>query len=106
LREVFDEYEIECVINLAKSRGTGSTDEDYVARRFVLVSTVYGLFIVESFSRNAVDFGLPLLNNARCAKLFVESLALKIPQGGLKRYVEGNIPSEVKSWREFVGSRA
>lgn len=33
LREVFDEYDIECVINLAKARGTSATDEDYVARR-------------------------------------------------------------------------
>ena len=58
------------------------------------------------FSRNAVDFGLPLLNNARCAQLFVESLAKKIPQGGLRKYTEGRIPSEVRSWREFVGKRA
>lgn len=33
LREVFDEYDIQCVINLAKTRGTDFTDEDYVARR-------------------------------------------------------------------------
>ena len=33
LREVFDEYDIECVINLAKARGKDATDEDYVARR-------------------------------------------------------------------------
>ena len=33
LREVFDEYDIECVINLAKARGKDMTDEDYVARR-------------------------------------------------------------------------
>ncbi|KAF8891768.1 carbamoyl-phosphate synthase [Infundibulicybe gibba] len=88
LREVFDEYEIQCVINLAKSRGLDFLDEDYVARR------------------NAVDFGLPLLNNARTAHLFVESLARKIPQGGLRGYSEGRIPSEVRSWREFVGKRA
>ncbi|KAF7298070.1 Carbamoyl-phosphate synthase [Mycena chlorophos] len=77
LREVFDEYDISCVINLAKTRGTSFTDEDYVARR------------------NAVDFGLPLLNNARTADLFVESLARKIPQGGLRKYTEGRIPSEL-----------
>ncbi|KII95699.1 hypothetical protein PLICRDRAFT_150562 [Plicaturopsis crispa FD-325 SS-3] len=88
LREVFDEHDIQCVFNLAKSRGTGFTDEDYVARR------------------NAVDFGLPLLNNARTAQLFVESLAKKIPEGGLRNYTEGRIPSEVRSWREFVGVRA
>ncbi|KAF9268706.1 carbamoyl-phosphate synthase [Marasmius fiardii PR-910] len=88
LREVFDEYNIQCVINLANSRATSFADEDYVARR------------------NAVDFGLPLLNNPRNAQLFVESLAKKIPQGGLKGYNEGRIPSEVRSWREFVGRRA
>lgn len=33
LREVFDEYDIQCVINLSKSRGLTFTDEDYVARR-------------------------------------------------------------------------
>ncbi len=56
--------------------------------------------------RNAVDFGLPLLNNARCAQLFVEALAKKIPEGGLREYTEDRIPSEVKSWREWVGYRA
>jgi carbamoyl-phosphate synthase large subunit len=76
------------VINIAKSRGLDFLDEDYVARR------------------NAVDFGLPLLNNARTAQLFVESLAKKIPQGGLRRYTEGRVPPEVRSWREFVGKRA
>ena len=88
LREVFDEYDIQCVINLSKTRGKGFTDEDYVARR------------------NAVDFGLPLLNNARCAKLWVEALQKKIPQGGLRKYEEGKIPSEVRSWREFIGRKA
>lgn len=33
LREVFDEFEIQCVINIARSRGQTFTDEDYVARR-------------------------------------------------------------------------
>jgi carbamoyl-phosphate synthase large subunit len=33
LREVFDEFDIECVINLAKARGKDAGDEDYVARR-------------------------------------------------------------------------
>ncbi|CAE6451277.1 unnamed protein product, partial [Rhizoctonia solani] len=88
LREVFDEYNIQCVVNLAKARGRDAVDEDYVARR------------------NAVDFGLPLLNNARCAQLFVEALAKKIPEGALRPYYEGRIPSEVKSWREFVGHAA
>jgi len=88
LREVFDDYEIQCVINLSKARGKDAVDPDYVARR------------------NAVDFGLPLINNARCALLFVESMQTKYRQGYFPgRYVEGRIPSEVRSWREFVGSR-
>jgi len=33
LREVFDEYNIQSVFNLAKARGSSATDEDYVARR-------------------------------------------------------------------------
>jgi carbamoyl-phosphate synthase large subunit len=35
LREVFDEFDIQCVINLARNRGKSMTDEDYVARRCV-----------------------------------------------------------------------
>ncbi|KAF8141232.1 hypothetical protein EV363DRAFT_1151488 [Boletus edulis] len=78
------------IINLAQGRGKGREDEDYVARR------------------NAVDFGLPLLNNAKCAALRVEALRRKIgPDGrGLMGYQEWNVPSEVKSWREFVGRKA
>ena len=36
LREVFDEYEIMCVVNLSRSRAESSVDENYVARRYVL----------------------------------------------------------------------
>ncbi|KAF9228415.1 carbamoyl-phosphate synthase [Gyrodon lividus] len=89
LREVFDEYEIQCVVNLASGRGRGKEDEDYVARR------------------NAVDFGLPLLNDAKCAVLWVEALKRKMTgRDGLRGYEEGKVPSEVRSWREFVGRRA
>jgi carbamoyl-phosphate synthase large subunit len=35
LRMVFDEFNIQCVVNLAKSRGRDLLDEDYVARRCV-----------------------------------------------------------------------
>lgn len=35
LREVFDEHNIQTVINLASARGVDFTDEDYVARRCV-----------------------------------------------------------------------
>ncbi|TIB09043.1 hypothetical protein E3P77_02783 [Wallemia ichthyophaga] len=84
LREVFDDHEIQFVVNLSKSRGKDTVDEDYVARR------------------NCVDFGLPLFNNAKLAELFVDALEKKMPVGGLEGYREGKIPSEVKSWKEFV----
>lgn len=87
LREVFDEYEIQFVINLSKTRGHNTVDEDYVARR------------------NAVDFGLPLINEPRTAQLFVETLEQRMPQGCLNSYMEGHIPSEVRSWREFVSQK-
>jgi carbamoyl-phosphate synthase large subunit len=104
LREVFDEFDIQCVINLARSRGKDANDEDYVARRLVPLVWAFKTSLT-SEDRNAVDFGLPLLNNPRTAQLFVESLERKMTQGGLRKYSEGRIPSEVKSWREFVGSR-
>jgi len=56
--------------------------------------------------RNAVDFGYPLLNNAQCAQLFVRALEQKVPKGGLRGYREGRIPSEVRSWSEFLGYKA
>lgn len=34
LREVFDDYDIQLVFNLAKSKGVDALDEDYVARRY------------------------------------------------------------------------
>lgn len=106
LREVFDEFDIQCVINLARNRGKSVTDEDYVARRCVHSYPCWFVLALMMVSlRNAVDFGLPLLNNARTAQLFVDSLAKKIPQGGLRKYSEGRIPTEVKSWREFIGFR-
>lgn len=33
LREVFDDYDIQLVVNLARSRAQDATNEDYVARR-------------------------------------------------------------------------
>ncbi|KAM0748799.1 spermidine synthase [Meredithblackwellia eburnea MCA 4105] len=87
LREVFDEYDIQCVINLAKSRGRDQVDEDYVARR------------------NAVDFGLPLIGNPALAQLFVEAFAKKALSGQLKGYHEGRIPKSVKPWSHWIGGR-
>ncbi|WFD05305.1 carbamoyl-phosphate synthase (glutamine-hydrolyzing) [Malassezia vespertilionis] len=84
LREVFDEYEIQFVVNLANKRAENTLDEDYVARR------------------NAVDFGLPLFNEPKTALLFAETLEKRMPYGALLPYEEDNIPSEVHSWSSYV----
>jgi carbamoyl-phosphate synthase large subunit len=47
LREVFQKYNIDAVINLASERGKTQLDEDYVMRR------------------NSVDFNVPLVNDAK-----------------------------------------
>jgi carbamoyl-phosphate synthase large subunit len=44
LREVFDKFDIQCVIDLARCRGTSVTDEDYVAQRCVHSSAAGSFF--------------------------------------------------------------
>lgn len=85
---MFDNYDIQQVINLAKARGRDMVDPDYVARR------------------NAVDFGLPLVTNPLLAELWVRAYAYKLHKGELEGYVEGRVPTEVKPWSEFIGSHA
>ncbi|KAK8866132.1 carbamoyl-phosphate synthase arginine-specific large chain [Kwoniella newhampshirensis] len=84
LREVLEDNEISCVINVSRSRAATTADADYASRRA------------------AVDFGIPLINNAKLAVLFTETLQKKFHQSPLP-YVEGFNPPEVKSWRDFVG---
>lgn len=82
LHEVFENHDIQIVINLARGRAPSTVDEDYVARR------------------NAVDFGINLINNPLLAELYVKALGRKLKKGELSGYVEGRIPSEVKPWSE------
>ncbi|OCF54288.1 carbamoyl-phosphate synthase arginine-specific large chain [Kwoniella mangroviensis CBS 10435] len=84
LREVLEENEISTVIDIARSRAASTSEAEYAARRA------------------AVDFGIPLINNAKLAVLLTETLQKKFHQSPLP-YVEGTNPPEVKSWREFVG---
>lgn len=89
---------------MVNTRLTSENSEDYVARR------------------NASDFGIAMINNAQCAKLFgmsvfieilpeltdfwhsVEAMARKIPEGGLEKYSPTRpIPTEVKAWSQWVG---
>ncbi|KXT14047.1 hypothetical protein AC579_10525 [Pseudocercospora musae] len=80
LREVYQKYDIKGCFNLAKSRASSYTDEDYVMRR------------------NTVDFGLPLFMEPRTAVLFAQCMSEKLPKP------EG-IPSEVRRWSDFIGGK-
>ncbi|KAF2771950.1 carbamoyl-phosphate synthase large subunit [Teratosphaeria nubilosa] len=81
LREVFQKYDIRGVFNLAKRRASSLVDEDYVMRR------------------NAVDFGVPLFMEPRTAVLFAQCMSEKLPKK------EGEIPSEVRRWSDFIGGK-
>ncbi|KAI4288271.1 MAG: hypothetical protein L6R35_002462 [Caloplaca aegaea] len=78
LREKFQKYDIRGVFNLASQRAKTLLDEDYVMRR------------------NAVDFGVPLFMEPKTAVLFAQCMSVKLPRP------EG-IPSEVRSWSNFIG---
>ncbi|KAJ5974283.1 hypothetical protein N7481_011493 [Penicillium waksmanii] len=80
LREVFEKYDIRGCFNLAKTRGKTQLDEDYVMRR------------------NAVDFSVPLFMEPKTAQLFAQCMNEKLPR-------QEGIPSEVRSWSEFVGGK-
>ncbi|RKP34416.1 hypothetical protein BJ085DRAFT_39174 [Dimargaris cristalligena] len=85
---------IDMVINLAKTRPNSTTDANYLMRR------------------NAVDFGIPLVNDAQCARLFAESLAqYKQERKALAELkakatdataAHAVIPAEVRGWDEYV----
>ncbi|KAI1946491.1 carbamoyl-phosphate synthase (glutamine-hydrolyzing) cpa2 [Ophidiomyces ophidiicola] len=80
LREVFQKYDIRGVFNIAKERGKTLLDEDYVMRR------------------NAVDFGVPLFMEPKTALLIAQCMNEKLPR-------KEGIPSEVRSWSHFVGTK-
>lgn len=82
LREVFQKYNIDAVVNLASARGRDVLDEDYVQRR------------------NCVDFNIPLFNDPKCAVLFCQALEAKLPT-----LSQGGIPAEVRRWSDFVGGK-
>ncbi|KAG9296443.1 hypothetical protein G9A89_015035 [Geosiphon pyriformis] len=85
LLKVFKSNNIDFVFNLSQLRAQTINDENYIARR------------------SAVDFGIPLINDGKCALLFVESLKRKREE--FSKLPENEIPPEVKSWAEFIGGR-
>ncbi|KAF4121367.1 carbamoyl-phosphate synthase large subunit [Geosmithia morbida] len=80
LREVFEKYDIRGVFNLAQERAATTLDVDYVMRR------------------NAVDFGVPLFMEPNTAILFAQCMSEKLPR-------PQGIPSEVRTWADFIGGK-
>ncbi|KAI8051313.1 hypothetical protein BDF22DRAFT_693127 [Syncephalis plumigaleata] len=81
LQKELKAHQIDFCINLARDRPTTTADPNYGMRRA------------------AVDFGIPLVNDAKCARLFVDALAKKHASNETSKQ---GIPSEVRSWSDFV----
>ncbi|KAI9136619.1 large subunit of carbamoyl-phosphate synthase [Paraphysoderma sedebokerense] len=75
---------IQFVINLSVERPLSTTDENYIMRR------------------TAVDLGVPVLTDAKCAVLFAEALVKRTKVLAEMKGKNETIPPEVKSWKEFV----
>jgi carbamoyl-phosphate synthase large subunit len=94
LREIFDEFDLQLVVNLAKLRGRDTVDTDYIARRN---GVDFGLvMIVRPLRRCPLGIGVMTMfaqNNARCAQLFVEAMA-KRPLASFGGYHEGRAGPE------------
>lgn len=88
LREVYAQYDIKCVFNLAKARAETLEDEDYIMRR------------------NAIDFAIPLFNEPKTSILFSQCLKEKLPEKIANAKSEKVIiPNEVHRWSEFIGGK-
>jgi carbamoyl-phosphate synthase large subunit len=102
LREVFEKYDIRGCFNLAKTRGKTQLDEDYVMRRNAVDFSV-PLFMEPKVSsctpyiRALVPFILTFFS-PQTAQLFAQCMNEKLPR-------QEGIPSEVRSWSDFVGGK-
>ncbi|CAO3645859.1 unnamed protein product [Cunninghamella blakesleeana] len=85
LNALFKENNVDFVMHLAKIRAPDQFDEGYICRRA------------------AVDFGIPLLNDSKVARLFADSYAKKSAE--LANLKPGELPSEVKRWSDFVTTK-
>ncbi|KAJ1973528.1 carbamoyl-phosphate synthase (glutamine-hydrolyzing) cpa2 [Dimargaris verticillata] len=91
LFRIVKDLQIDFVINLAKTRPNDIHDPNYRMRR------------------SAVDFGIPLVNDAECAKLFAEAMAqYKQQRAALTTATSATggktvqqLPSEVLSWEDY-----
>ncbi|KAJ1908628.1 carbamoyl-phosphate synthase (glutamine-hydrolyzing) cpa2 [Tieghemiomyces parasiticus] len=91
---VVKDNQIDTVINLAKTRPDCITDPNYLMRR------------------SAVDFGIPLVNDGECAKLFAEALLQyhqerqAIQKDPEAQKLLAPIPPEVLSWDDFTEQKS
>ncbi|ORX54036.1 large subunit of carbamoyl-phosphate synthase [Hesseltinella vesiculosa] len=85
LNSLFKDNGIDFVMHLAKLRAPDQYDEGYICRRA------------------AVDFGIPLLNDSKVARLFADSYVKKSAE--LANLKPGQLPSEVKRWSEYVETK-
>ncbi|KAJ2552432.1 carbamoyl-phosphate synthase (glutamine-hydrolyzing) cpa2, partial [Coemansia sp. RSA 1933] len=76
---------IDLVVNLAKRRPDDKANTSYAMRRM------------------AVDFGIPLVNDQRCAEMLVDALAA-LPAGWQHRSLD--TPVDVKPWQEYLDMRS
>ncbi|KAI9505388.1 hypothetical protein BX070DRAFT_238545 [Coemansia spiralis] len=91
LRDEVAGKDIDLVVNLAKLRPSDKANSNYAMRRM------------------AVDFGIPLVNDQRCAEMLVDALAA-LPEGtatALYGSQKLNIetPVNVKTWQQYLDMR-
>ncbi|OMJ11566.1 Carbamoyl-phosphate synthase arginine-specific large chain [Smittium culicis] len=82
LHENIKSLDVQLVFNLAKLKPTSKSNRNYAMRRM------------------AVDFGIPLVNDQRCASLLVKALDSLEP--GL---LSSMTPIPVRSWKDFLEMR-
>jgi len=70
---VLQDAKVDMVVNVARRKPTSITDTNYLMRRL------------------AVDFGIPLVNDSKCAVLFADAMAQK-----------RNLKDSVKSWNFYT----
>ncbi|KAJ2691202.1 carbamoyl-phosphate synthase (glutamine-hydrolyzing) cpa2, partial [Coemansia sp. RSA 1285] len=75
---------IDLVVSLARRRPESKADAAYAVRRM------------------AVDFGIPLVNDPRCAEMLVDALAA-LPAGWAQRSLA--TPLEARPWRQYLDQR-
>ncbi|KAJ1801513.1 carbamoyl-phosphate synthase (glutamine-hydrolyzing) cpa2 [Coemansia sp. RSA 2399] len=84
LREAVSGNNIDFVVNLAKRRPDDKANTSYAMRRM------------------AVDFGIPLVNDQRCAEMLVDALDA-LPEGWQHRSLD--TPVDVKTWQQYLDMR-